>query len=113
MNLFLKRPVHKAYIITHSHTQAIYGIDAARKTIVAFKSKEQAHTFKRLLTDVEKRKCLKVDNMNLDFLKSTCSVSGLDLIVYEHDCSFLKHTAYDTVNENVRFEFECRYRFGA
>lgn len=117
-NQLFKRPSSYCYVIKKPFSQTMYSIDReGKRTVVAFKKKEQAHVLKRLIFDLEikdpkKKKTVVIEKMEVSFLTRTCCVSSLDFILYNHDNSFLVYTACDDVNDDMRFEFENRFRYG-
>lgn len=119
MQSFLKRPVETScFIVKRPFSEAIYSIDRdGKRAVVAFKRKEQAHVMKRLIFDVQikdprKKKTIVVERTNVELLVRTCGLSGLDLVVYGGDNSFLVYNACDHASDDFRFEFENRFRFG-
>lgn len=119
MNRLLKRPEMPCYVIKRPFTHTYFTIDATcgKKTLIAFKDKDHAHTFKRLYVEIElqdkkKHKTISVERLELGFLERTCMVSGLDLMLYNSDSTVVHYEALKDVNDDVLFALENKFRYG-
>lgn len=119
MNANLKRPINQCYVIKRPFSHSMYSIERnGKRAVVAFKGKEQAHTMLRLLFEMEikdpkKKKTVIVERMDADILAKSCGVTGLDVILYNGDTSFLVYNAcyHYQDSDDLRSEFENRYKY--
>lgn len=115
---FLKKPVNQCYVIKRPFSESMFTIERnGKRAVVAFRGKDQAHTMKRLMFEMEikdpkKKKTVVVERMEVEFLARSCGVTGLDVILYYGDTSFLVYNACDQDCDDLRFEFENRYKYG-
>lgn len=115
---FLPKPQQVCYVIKKPVTQTIYSIDvASKKTLVAFKSKSHAQSFKRLMFEMDikderKKKTIEVERVVLDKLIEKCNVSSLNLLVYSTDVNYIMYAAQDYANDDIIFKLENTFRYG-
>ena len=116
----LKKPNNMCYVIKRPIPQTLFSITRGsngHKAVVAFRYKEQAQTFKRLMLEMGgggggdrayKGNNVVVERDDLDLLSKRCALFGLDLIVYNGD-TYMVHSACDYVNKDVVAVFENMY----
>lgn len=104
------------FILHKGVTGAIYSIQHNnRQTIVAFETKKQAGTYKRLINEMNKHKHnnkLKIESRTIESMERSCKVVALDLIIFKDDGTSKLMTACQTVNDDMRFALENTYRYG-
>jgi hypothetical protein len=117
----LRRPQQQCYVIKKSFCESLFTIhrDNDKLAVVAFKTRHQAGTFKRLYQDIEigdnhrRRRSVVVERMSLEFLMNTCCRTSLDLMIMDDDGNYRVYEAMtsDEIDDSIRMVLENKYRY--
>jgi hypothetical protein len=106
------------YILKTGVTGVLYATtnDNGRRSVIAFKTKQQAGTYKRLLNEMSSNKThnnqFKIEHMKVDFMMRTCNVTALDFTLFDEMHSTQVHEAERSVTDDIRFHLENKFRYG-
>lgn len=107
------------YILKTGVTGALYAStnDNGRRSVIAFKTKQQAGTYKRLLNEMtnnnkkHNNNNIKIEQMKVDFVIRFCSTSALDLTLFDEAHDSQTYEAENAVTDDIRFHLENKYRY--
>jgi hypothetical protein len=102
------------FILKRSITGAVYSInDNGKAAIVAFATKKQAGTYRRLINEVNNRKHnnqLKTERIPVDNIKGLCSMSALDLVIFDKHHNTMVYKAEVNATDEIRFHLENQFK---
>lgn len=104
------------YILKTGVTGTLYATnDNGRRSVVAFKTKQQAGTYKRLLNEMSSNKKhnnqFKIEQTNVDSMIRLCKRSALDFTLFDESHSSQVHDAESSVTDDMRFHLENKFRY--
>lgn len=134
----LRKPKPYCYVIKRHGVGTLYSIpdpcdcpktttqqssDVERRSVVAFKYKQQAATMMRLMSDFDKKthtanfergQRLVVERLEVDYLQHMCKTSSLGMVLFDYDnVSTHKYEALgDADLDEMRYELENKYKYG-
>lgn len=104
------------FIVKTGITGAIYSINNnGKQAVVAFKTKQQAATYKRLVNEMNNlnhNNKFKVENTNINYMIRSCNMTAVDLVIFEEDNTTTTYFAETNVTDEIRFHLENKYRYG-
>lgn len=81
-----------------------------RPSVIAFRDSSRAHSFLRLLKDMESDKkykqALVIEKTKVATMYRRCALNSLDFTLVDHDGSFIEMPHFDTPNDDVVFHLE-------
>jgi hypothetical protein len=122
------------YIIRRNATDSIYSIRRNdTHAVIAFTKREQAYTYKKLMNEMtnpthvennwflqrpkhkkaQQYNTLRVEKTTLELITRTCNITQLDLLIYDNANEYVHYPASKTVSDDIRFDLEMKYRYGA
>lgn len=107
------------FIIKRPVSGGVYTISRnERQTVVVFKEKKQANSYKRLMNEMSghtkfswTNNKLRVEEMHTENIIRMCNISGLDCIVYHPDTSYLVYEADNAITQDIVFHLEMKFRY--
>ncbi len=105
------------FIIKTGITGVIYSINTNdRKTVIAFKTKQQAGTYKRLINEMNNcthNNKFKIEQTNISFMIRNCTMSAVDFTLLDEKNESQVWEAEKNVSDDMRFHLENKYKYGS